>query len=99
MSKTTLSKEEIIYLAKLVKLHLSDKEIKMLADQFGETLDYVKNMDELDTLKVRPTSQTTNLENVMFEDGTKNERNLSAEDALKNAKNKKNNFFVVKRIL
>jgi len=99
MSRNKLSREEILHLAKLTKLHLTDEEIEKLSEQFGETLDYVKNMDELNTSEVEPTSQTTNLENVMFEDGQKNERRLDYNDALKNTKKKKDNMFVVDRIL
>lgn len=99
MKKNKISKEEVLHLAELVKLHLNEEEIKKLSEQFEETLDYVKNMDELDTSKVKPTSQTTSLENVFFEDGEENKRGLSQEEALKNAKKKKNNMFVVDRIM
>lgn len=99
MTSKKLSKEEILHLAKLVKLHLSDQEIEKLSEQFGETLDYVKNMDELDTSKVEPASQTTNLENVFFEDGEMNKRSLNADEALANTKKKKSNLFIVERIM
>ncbi len=99
MTKKRLSKEEILHLAKLTKLHLTDEEIEKLSEQFGETLDYVKNMDELDMANVEPTSQTTSLVNVMFDDGEKNTRGLTQDEALKNTKKKKNGMFVVDRIL
>lgn len=99
MNKNKISKEEVLHLAELVKLHLSEDEIKKLSEQFGETLDYVKNMDELDTSKVKPTSQTTSLENVFFEDGEKNKRGLSQEEALINSKKKDKGMFVVGRIM
>lgn len=99
MVKQKLTREEILHLAKLTKLHLTDEEIEKLSEQFGETLDYVKNMEELDTSAVEPTNQTTNLENVFFEDGEKNERGLTSEEALKNAKKKNKEMFIVERIL
>lgn len=97
--KNTLTKEEIIHLAKLANLHLTEEEIKKYQQQLGETLDYIKNLEELSTEKVEPTSQVTDLENVFFEDGVDNLRGLSQEEVLKNTKNKKNSLFVVKRIL
>lgn len=99
MRKSKLTKEDILHLAKLSRLHLSDKEIKKYWKQLEETVEYVDNLNELDTEKAVPTSQTTNLVNIGFEDGSKNTRNLSQVGATANAKNKKGGNFVVKRIM
>ena len=97
--KRILTTEEIRHLAKLANLSLSDDEIKKYSKQLEETIEYVENLKELDTKNTPPTSHTVNLKDIFFEDGEKNERRLTAEEVTKNAKNKKNNFFVVKRIL
>ncbi len=99
MKTNLLSEEEIIHLAKLANLHLSDAEIEKYGKQLSETVDYVKNLEELDTTKVPPTNQTTNLENVTFSDGEADERQLSQEEALSGTKQKKNGYFMVKRIM
>lgn len=99
MSKTTLTKDEIIHLGKLASMSLTDEEIKRFQKQLAETLDYVKNLQELDTDKVKPTDHTVESKNVFFEDGKKNTRELSPEEALANSKNKKNNYFFVKRLI
>jgi len=99
MAKITLKKDEIIHLGKLASMSLTDKEIKRFQKQLAETLDYVKNLQELNTDKVKPTDHTVESKNVFFEDGKENSRALTQEEALKNSKNKKNNYFVVKRIL
>lgn len=99
MANSTLTKEEIIHLAKLASMSLTDEEIKRFQKQLGETLDYIKNLQELNTDKVRPTDHTVESKNVFFEDGQKNTRALTPEEALKNSKNKKNNYFVVKRLI
>jgi len=99
MSNTTLSKDEIIHLGKLASMSLTDEEIKRFQKQLAETLDYVKNLQELNTDKVKPTDHTVESKNVFFEDGEKNTRNLTQEEALQNAKNKKNNYFIVKRLI
>lgn len=99
MKKNNLTRDEIIHLTKLASLYLTDEEIKKYQEQLGETLDYIKNLEELSTDKVVPTSQVTNLENVMFKDGEENKRLFSSEQALENTKNKKNGQFIVKRIL
>ena len=97
--KINLSKEEIIHLAKLANLQLTDGEIEKYQKQLSETIHYVENLDELDTKDVQPTSQTTDLQDIFFEDGEENKRVFSQEEATENAKNKKEGAFVVKRIL
>lgn len=100
MSKTKiLKKEDILHLAKLSKLQLTDEEIEKYWKQLEETVEYVDNLKELDTTKAESTSQTTNLTNVTFEDGTENKQALSQEQALSNTKNKKDGYFIVKRIM
>ncbi len=99
MKKSKLTKEEILHLAKLSNLSLTDEEIEKYQKQLEETVEYVENLNELDTSKVEPTSQTTGLNDVFFADGEKNKRGLSQDEATKNAKNKKDGYFVVKRIM
>lgn len=99
MKKSKLSRDEILHLAKLSDLKLTDEEIEKYRKQLEETVDYVKNLDELETEGVSPTSQTTNLTDVFFEDGEENKRGLTQEESLKNAKNKKDGHFVVRRIM
>ncbi len=99
VNKNILEKKDILHLAKLAKLQLSDKEIEKYLNQLEKTVEYVKNLEELNTEKVNPTSQTTKSDNRFFVDGDKNQRLLKSEIALKNAKSKKGNYFVVKRIM
>ena len=94
-----LSKEEILHLAHLARLFLSEDEIKKFAEQFGETIDYIKNLDELETKDVSATNSVVDLKNVTYEDGEKNEIGLTIEEALQNAKKTKKNEFVVDRIM
>jgi len=97
--KRMLSKDEILHLAKLANLYLTEEEINKYWKQLEETVEYIKNLNKLDTEKVEPTCQTTNLTNIFFKDGEENKRKLTIEEAIKNAKNKKNGYFTVKRIL
>ncbi len=88
MSNKILTRKDILHLAKLSQLQLSDEQVKKYETQIAETLEYVKNLDELDTSSVHETSQTTSLHNVTFEDGKICERSI-----------KKNDYFVVKKVL
>jgi len=100
MSKTKdLTREEVLHIAKLANLTISDENIEMYRKQLSETISYVENLEELDTSEVEPTSHSTNLKNVFFKDGTKNERLFTQEEATQNAKNNKKGQFVVKRLM
>lgn len=99
MKKRKLTKEEILHLANLSSLKLTEKEIEKYSSQLEETIEYIENLKELNTEKTQPTSHTVNLKNIYFSDGEKNKRGLIEKEVTKSAKNKKNGFFVVKRIL
>ena len=99
MKPLRLSEEEVFHLATLVKLLLSKKELSMYQDQLSETLSYVKNLGELKTEHVVPTSTTAFLENVYFEDGDENNRGLSVTEAMSGSEKIKDSLFIVHRVL
>ncbi len=98
-------KIDVSHVAKLANLPLSEEEKKKFEKQLSETLDYVNQLEEIDTKGVEPTSQVTGLENVTREDVVT--PSLSQEEVLKNApstgsgqaKSTHNGFFKVPAIL
>lgn len=94
-----LSKEEVLHLAKLAGLTLTDKEIEKNSEQLSETISYIKNLEKLNTEGIIPTNSVVNLSNITFEDGTANRRGLSQSEAVANGKNIANNAFVVDKIM
>lgn len=99
MKKNKLTKEDILHLAKLSKLHLTDKEIEKYLNQLEETIEFVENLEELDTSNIQPTNSVVNLKNVTFQDGTPNKKGLDQKEALSNTKKSKDGKFVVGRIM
>ncbi len=97
--KTILNREEVLHLAGLAKLHLSEDEIEKFRVQLGETIDYVKVLDELDIRNVSPTHSIVDLQNIIREDGESSDNALTAEETFQNAKSVKENEFVVDRIM
>lgn len=89
-------KIDVGHVAKLANLPLTNAEKKKFEGQLSETLDYVAQLEEIDTKNSEPTSQVTGLENVFREDEVK--PSLSQEEALKNAKSTHNGFFKVPAI-
>ena len=98
MSTKSISRDEVLHLAKLASLTLTEAEIDTFTNQFGQTLDYIQNLDELDTQNTPPTNSVVSLSNVTFEDGTENTRSLSNSEVFQNTKNAKNDGFAVNRI-
>jgi len=98
MSKTNITYKEVIHLAKLAGLNLTDKQIEDIRKKLSETLDYVDNLNQLNTESVIPTSQTTGLVNIFFKDGEENKRGLTSEEALSGVRSKKDSLFTVRTI-
>jgi aspartyl-tRNA(Asn)/glutamyl-tRNA(Gln) amidotransferase subunit C len=96
MSK--LSREDVLKLAALSKLKLSDDEIERLQDELGEILDYVKQLDSVDVSGLEPTYQVSGLKNVYRKDEIK-DYGYKIEDLLKNAPAIQDGQFKVKRVL
>jgi len=90
------NKVDVDHLAKLAKLEVSQEEKEKLADQLGATVNYIEVLEELDTEKVKPSSQVTGQSNVSRKDEP--EKCLNQEEALANAPKKSNGYFVVPRI-
>ncbi|MGB9707607.1 MAG: Asp-tRNA(Asn)/Glu-tRNA(Gln) amidotransferase subunit GatC [Microgenomates group bacterium] len=99
MTQKKLTKDEILHLAKLSKIKLSNNEIEKLTQQLTETLSFIDNLNKLDTKNVEPTSQTVNLKNIFFNDGEINLRQLDSNEVFANTKKRKGNYFLVKKIL
>lgn len=100
MKKTKrLTEDDIKDLAKLANLRLSAEEIEIYSQQLSSILDYVAELQKIDTAKVEATASTTGLTNVIREDKAANAQSLLSLKDLKIAKKGEKKFFVVKRIL
>ena len=100
MSKShSLTKEDILHLAKLASLSLNDAEVEKIQGQFDETLKKIENLNELDTSKVAGSASSTQFDNVYFADGQENTRGLTEEQTFQNTTAKKDSLFKVTRIL
>lgn len=90
-------KIDVKHVAHLAELPLKDEEIKKLEEQLESTLDYIQQLDEVDTKNIEPTSQVTGLENITREDIAT--ESLTQEQALSNSDETHNGLFKVKGIL
>lgn len=68
---TTISKDDVAKLATLSNVTLQADELEGLAGDIEAILQYIAQLDELDTEGVEPTYQVTGLENVGRKDEVK----------------------------
>lgn len=59
-----LSRDDILKLANLARLQLSEDEITTYADELSEILQYVEMLQQVDVTGLAPTNQVTGLTNV-----------------------------------
>jgi len=63
-----IDREQVLHVAKLARLRLSDDEVERMAVELSKILEYVETMNELDLEGVEPTSHVVDLTNVLRED-------------------------------
>lgn len=97
MSK--LKKDNILQIANLAKLDLSDSEINSFTQQLSNVIEHFSELGEVDTENEEATSQVTGLENVTRFDLVKAENGLTQEKALSGTDRVHNGYFKVKAVL
>jgi aspartyl-tRNA(Asn)/glutamyl-tRNA(Gln) amidotransferase subunit C len=63
-----IDREQVLHVAKLARLKLSDEEVERMSGELSAILDHVDNINELDLEGVEPTTHVVPLENVLRED-------------------------------
>lgn len=96
MSK--LTREDVLKLARLSRLKLSEKEVERFQSELSEILNYVEQLDKVDVSGLEPTYQITGLKNVSRPDKIK-DYGYKTEELLAQAPALADNQFKVKRVL
>lgn len=65
---STITNDDVRHLAQLSSLQMSDAEIESLRADIEKIINYINQLDELDTDGVEPTYQVTGLQNVWRDD-------------------------------
>ena len=87
--------ETIEYVGILAKLELLAEEKEQAKKDMGSMLDYIDQLNELDTTGIEPMSHVFPVQNVFREDIVTN--GDESEKTLKNAPGEKDNMFMVPR--
>ncbi|MDD5127623.1 MAG: Asp-tRNA(Asn)/Glu-tRNA(Gln) amidotransferase subunit GatC [Dehalococcoidales bacterium] len=92
-----LSREEVLHIARLARLGLSEDEIDRMSEQLSNILDNFEVLKQVDTADVPPTAQSIDLRNVMRDDEVA--PSLPPEDVLANAPRREEDYFKVRAVL
>jgi aspartyl-tRNA(Asn)/glutamyl-tRNA(Gln) amidotransferase subunit C len=63
-----IDREQVLHVAKLARLRLSDEEVERMASELSGILEHVEHISELDLDGVEPTSHVIALQNVFRPD-------------------------------
>ena len=88
-----ITREEVLHVAKLARLELTDDEVERLTGELSAILEAVSKVSELDLSDVPPTSHPLAVVNAWAEDEPR--PSLGLEDVFANAPDRKGDLFEV----
>ncbi|MBI4233892.1 MAG: Asp-tRNA(Asn)/Glu-tRNA(Gln) amidotransferase subunit GatC [Chloroflexi bacterium] len=92
-----LSREEVLHVATLCRLALTEEEVERMRLQLSNILEQFEVLKELDTANVPPTAHSVALSNVLREDEPR--PSLPKEEILANAPRREGDDFRVPIVL
>ena len=88
-----ITKDEVLHVARLARLELTDEEAERFTEQLSAILEAVAKVSELDLSDVEPTAHPLDLVNVWERDEPR--PSLPVDEALANAPDRQDGFFKV----
>lgn len=92
-----LTRDQVLHIAELAKLGITEAETALIAEQLSEILEYAEVLNQLDTDAIPPTAQAIPMLNVTRPDAV--QPSLTPDEVLANAPRRKDDLFEVKAIL
>lgn len=92
-----LDEAAVRHVAELARLRITDAEATLYARQLSQVLDYVAQLDELDTRDVPPLAHPSAMLNVLREDTVS--PSWTTEQAFHGAPGRRGDFFEVPKVL
>ena len=92
-----LSREEVIHIAQLARLGMTEADIEKAREQLSHILENFEVLKEVDTTNIPPTAQSINLRNVLREDVPS--ASLTQEQVLANAPDREEDFIKLRAVL
>ena len=91
------SRQEVLHIARLARLGLSEAEVDRMAGQLSDILGHFETLAEVDTTGVAPTAQASAISSVTAPDEVL--PSLPAEEVLANAPAREGDFFRIRAVL
>ena len=92
-----ISSDEVKKVAQLARLELNESEIQQHAEQLEKILEYIKQLEKINTENVPCTTRAIEVVNVLRKDEKTNYEN--SEEILDLAPSRENKFFKVPKII
>lgn len=96
MSK--IGENEVKHIAELAKIGLSPEEVSQMSLELGQIVDFVEQLQKVDTKGVEPTNQVTGLVDVWRADEVR-QGGPGTDQLLANAPQRQGNYIKVRRVL
>jgi aspartyl-tRNA(Asn)/glutamyl-tRNA(Gln) amidotransferase subunit C len=93
-----LTRDDVLKLAQLARLDLTDDEVEEYSRELSEVLQYVEQLGDVDVSGLKPTNQVTGLTNVTRDDEVKS-YGYEPMDLLKNVPAVEDSQIKVKRMI
>jgi len=93
-----LTRDDVLHLAQLARISLSDDEVDGFSEELSSILQYVEQLSNVDVSSLRPTNQVTGLQNVMRDDTVK-DYGYDPKELLKNVPQTQDGQLKVKRMI
>ena len=93
-----MDKEEILHLAELARLEITDEEAEAYRKDFDGILDYINMIKEVD-IEGEDHYETNLTRNLMREDDDAYQAGQFTDDILAEAPNREGNYFKVKKVI
>lgn len=93
-----LTRDDVLKLARLARLQLTDEEVEAYRSELSEILQYVEQLQSVDIAGLEPTNQVTGLTNITRADEVR-DYGYEPKDLLKNVPQTQADQLKVKRMI
>ncbi len=92
-----ISPGDVRHVAQLARVSLTDEQIGTFGRQLNDIVEYIEQLNEIDTNDIEPTSHVMPLNNIFREDVIR--QSLPRLEMLKNAPDSNESFYIVPKII
>ncbi len=92
-----ITRDEVLHIAQLAKLKLSEEEVALFQEQLGRILEYFRQIEKLNTEHVAPMKHVFDVHTGVRADEPR--PSVSPQEALKNAPKRRDDYFEVPKVV